>query len=69
MALNALAAALASRDRSKFSPVLADVIARTWDLGFTAFGGPPVHFQILHRRFVEARPGGRAPWIDEQTYR
>ena len=45
---------------------LADVFARTWDLGFTAFGGPPVHFQILHQRFVEGR-GGLTPWIDEQT--
>ncbi|KAF2461572.1 chromate ion transporter [Lineolata rhizophorae] len=46
---------------------LADVFARTWDLGFTAFGGPAVHFQILHRRFVEGK-GGKTPWIDEQTY-
>ncbi|KAK9323801.1 chromate transporter-domain-containing protein [Lipomyces orientalis] len=46
---------------------VGDVFARTWDLGFTAFGGPPVHFQILHQRFVEGR-GGKAPWIDEQTY-
>ncbi|CBF81927.1 hypothetical protein AN5427.2 [Aspergillus nidulans FGSC A4] len=30
-----------------------DVVRKTWDLGFTAFGGPPVHFQILHARFVE----------------
>ncbi|KAL2002682.1 hypothetical protein VTN02DRAFT_6217 [Thermoascus thermophilus] len=43
-----------------------DVFSRTWDLGFTAFGGPPVHFQILHRRFVESR--GKTPWLDEQTY-
>ncbi|KAI9368480.1 chromate transporter-domain-containing protein [Aspergillus egyptiacus] len=42
---------------------LADVILHTWDLGFTAFGGPPVHFQILHRRFVE-----KEKWVDEQTY-
>lgn len=47
---------------------LADVFLRTWDLGFTAFGGPPVHFQILHQRFVESR-GAYAAWIDEQTYR
>ncbi|KAG8948149.1 hypothetical protein FRC03_000814, partial [Tulasnella sp. 419] len=40
-----------------------DVFQRTWDLGFTAFGGPPTHFQILHKRFVE-----RHEWIDEQTY-
>ena len=44
---------------------LADVTYRTWDLGFTAFGGPPVHFQIWRRRFVEAK-GGSA-WVDEQT--
>ncbi|KAL2842791.1 chromate transporter-domain-containing protein [Aspergillus pseudodeflectus] len=42
---------------------LLDVFLRTWDLGFTAFGGPPVHFQILHKRFVE-----KEKWVDEQTY-
>ncbi|KAK6352103.1 hypothetical protein TWF730_008934 [Orbilia blumenaviensis] len=46
---------------------LVDVFLRTWDLGFTAFGGPPVHFQILHQRFVEGR-GGKQKWVDEQTY-
>ncbi|KAF2198291.1 chromate ion transporter-like protein [Delitschia confertaspora ATCC 74209] len=46
---------------------IGDVIARTWDLGFTAFGGPPVHFQILHRRFVDG-VGGKTKWMDEQTY-
>ncbi|ORY02451.1 chromate ion transporter-like protein [Clohesyomyces aquaticus] len=46
---------------------LTDVFARTWDLGFTAFGGPPVHFQILHTRFVDG-VGGKTKWIDEQTY-
>jgi hypothetical protein len=45
-----------------------EVFLRTWDLGFTAFGGPAVHFQILYQRFVEGR-GGKAPWIDEQTVR
>jgi hypothetical protein len=44
---------------------LTDVFARTWDLGFTSFGGPPVHFQILHHRFVEGSGGYQ--WIDEQT--
>ena len=44
---------------------LADVVYRTWDLGFTAFGGPPVHFQIWRRRFVEGKGG--SPWVDEQT--
>ena len=32
---------------------LVTVFLATFDLGFTAFGGPPVHFQIIHRRFVE----------------
>ncbi|KAF3482037.1 uncharacterized protein GIQ15_04796 [Arthroderma uncinatum] len=46
---------------------LIDVFLRTWDLGFTSFGGPPVHFRILHGRFVEGK-GGKEKWIDEQTY-
>lgn len=47
---------------------LAEVFARMWDLGVTAFGGPPVHFQILHRRFVDGLGfGGGSKWIDEQT--
>ncbi|KAJ5349834.1 hypothetical protein N7541_007561 [Penicillium brevicompactum] len=46
---------------------LLDVFLRTWDLGFTAFGGPPVHFQIIHGRFVEGQ-GGKEKWVDEQTY-
>ncbi|KAF4987427.1 hypothetical protein F66182_16755, partial [Fusarium sp. NRRL 66182] len=45
---------------------LLDVFLRTWDLGFTAFGGPPVHFGIFHQRFVEGKTGKR--WVDEQTY-
>jgi len=47
---------------------LVDVFLRTWDLGFTAFGGPPVHFQILHQRFVEGR-GGKQKWVGEETVR
>lgn len=48
---------------------IMEIFVRTWDLGFTAFGGPPVHFQILHRRFVEGVGfGGGCKWIDEQTY-
>jgi hypothetical protein len=32
------------------------------------FARPPVHFQILHRRFVEGVGfGGGSKWIDEQT--
>ncbi|KAI4956220.1 hypothetical protein J4E91_000431 [Alternaria rosae] len=48
---------------------LVEVFTRMWDLGFTAFGGPPVHFQILHRRFVEGVGfQGGSKWLDEQTY-
>ncbi|KAM3085678.1 hypothetical protein ACMFMG_002744 [Clarireedia jacksonii] len=43
-----------------------EVLLRTWDLGLTAFGGPPVHFQIIYNRFVEGKGGSK--WIDEQTY-
>ncbi|KAL1971438.1 hypothetical protein VTN31DRAFT_2370 [Thermomyces dupontii] len=46
---------------------MPDVLRRTWDLGFTAFGGPGVHFHILHARFVEGKDG-KEPWVDEQTY-
>lgn len=47
---------------------LLDIFLRTWDLGFTAFGGPPVHFQILHSRFVEGK-SDKEKWVDEQTVR
>ena len=50
---------------SKLTTRLLDVFSRTFDLGFTAFGGPPVHYQIFHRRFVDGL--GKTPWIDEQT--
>lgn len=46
---------------------LLDVFWRTADLGFTSFGGPNVHFQIFHRRFVDQQVGKRPLWIDEQT--
>ncbi|KAL4993621.1 chromate transporter-domain-containing protein [Aspergillus recurvatus] len=42
---------------------LSEVVRQTWYLGFTSFGGPPVHFQIFHARFVE-----KEKWVDEQTY-
>ncbi|EPE32815.1 hypothetical protein GLAREA_05827 [Glarea lozoyensis ATCC 20868] len=42
---------------------LRDVLIKNWHLGFTAFGGPPVHFQILHKKFVD-----KHKWIDEQLY-
>ncbi|KAH6915061.1 chromate ion transporter [Coprinopsis sp. MPI-PUGE-AT-0042] len=51
---------------SKLSERLWDVFTRTYDLGVTAFGGPPVHFQIFHGRFVDG--AGKVPWITEQTF-
>ncbi|KAL4745638.1 hypothetical protein BDW72DRAFT_50624 [Aspergillus terricola var. indicus] len=42
---------------------VSEVVRHTWYLGFTSFGGPPVHFQIFHARFVE-----KEKWVDEQTY-
>ncbi|KAG8946146.1 hypothetical protein FRC04_012001 [Tulasnella sp. 424] len=43
---------------------LWDVVKNYWDLGFTAFGGPPTHFQIIYRRFVE-----QTEWITEEQYK
>ncbi|KAI9674087.1 MAG: hypothetical protein M1817_001905 [Caeruleum heppii] len=40
-----------------------DMLKHNWHLGFTAFGGPPVHFQIFHKKFVD-----ELHWIDEQMY-
>lgn len=53
-------------NKGKLQSRMADVIQRTFDLGFTSFGGPPVHFRTLHRRFV-SDAGRRVPWVDEQT--
>jgi hypothetical protein len=55
-------------NRSHLALRIFHVFLRTWDLGFTAFGGPPVHFKILRHRFVLGSDGN-APWIDEQTVR
>ena len=45
---------------------LWEIVANYWDLGFTSFGGPAVHFQIFRKRFVDGE-NGRIPWIDDQT--
>ncbi|KKY20009.1 putative chromate transport protein [Phaeomoniella chlamydospora] len=50
-------------DSSKIWDRTVDVVVANWHLGFTAFGGPPVHFQILHKKFVE-----KYKWVDEQMY-
>ncbi|KAH8205131.1 hypothetical protein TruAng_000696 [Truncatella angustata] len=41
----------------------AEALRGNWQLGFTAFGGPPVHFKIFHDKFVQ-----KLEWIDEQMY-
>ncbi|KAK5082958.1 hypothetical protein LTS08_006218 [Lithohypha guttulata] len=51
----------------KLTDRVIEVFRDIWYLGFTAFGGPPAHFQIFHKKFVEER-NGRTPWISEQTY-
>ncbi|KAK4040067.1 chromate transporter-domain-containing protein [Parachaetomium inaequale] len=45
------------------SPRLWNTVRETWYLGFTSFGGPPVHFKIFHDKFVT-----KLQWIDEQVY-
>ncbi|KOC07233.1 hypothetical protein AFLA70_580g000500 [Aspergillus flavus AF70] len=52
-----------SRAEGSLFSRLSEVIRYTWYLGFTSFGGPPVHFQIFHAQFVE-----KEKWVDEQTY-
>ncbi|KAK4218845.1 chromate transporter-domain-containing protein [Rhypophila decipiens] len=42
---------------------LANTVKENWYLGFTSFGGPPVHFKIFHDKFVT-----KLGWIDEQVY-
>ncbi|KAH7115561.1 hypothetical protein EDB81DRAFT_767516 [Dactylonectria macrodidyma] len=38
------------------------IIRENWYLGFTSFGGPPVHFKISHDKFVT-----KLSWINEQV--
>ncbi|GJN82799.1 hypothetical protein PLIIFM63780_006344 [Purpureocillium lilacinum] len=40
-----------------------NTIRQNYILGFTSFGGPPVHFKIFHDKFVK-----KLQWIDEQVY-
>ncbi|KAH6650594.1 chromate transporter-domain-containing protein [Chaetomium tenue] len=42
---------------------LWNTVRETWYLGFTSFGGPPVHFKIFHDKFVT-----KLHWIDEEVY-
>ncbi|KAH8743113.1 chromate transporter-domain-containing protein [Diaporthe sp. PMI_573] len=40
-----------------------NTVRENWYLGFTSFGGPPVHFKIFHDKFTS-----KLGWIDEQVY-
>lgn len=42
---------------------LTNTLRYNWHLGFTAFGGPPVHFKIFYDKFVT-----RLGWIDDELY-
>ncbi|KAK0730358.1 chromate transporter-domain-containing protein [Lasiosphaeris hirsuta] len=46
-----------------FGKRLWNTIRENWYLGFTSFGGPPVHFKIFREKFVD-----KLQWIDEQVY-
>jgi len=39
---------------SSFPSKLREMLARSWYLGFTCFGGPPVHFQIVRLPYPAA---------------
>jgi hypothetical protein len=38
-------------DRSEAWDTLKQVLRKNWHLGLTAFGGPPVHFQIVRNYY------------------
>ncbi|RYP36316.1 hypothetical protein DL767_003469 [Monosporascus sp. MG133] len=48
---------------SKIARRLWNTTKENWYLGFTSFGGPPVHFKIFRDKFVDKRQ-----WIDDQVY-
>ncbi|KAK3328089.1 chromate transporter-domain-containing protein [Cercophora scortea] len=60
-------AASPGSDLSRKARVVAhrawNVLRANWYLGFTSFGGPPVHFKIFNDKFVQ-----KSKWIDEQLY-
>lgn len=63
------AASSSNQPEELLLPRLLTVLSRTWDLGLTAFGGPPVHFQILHSRFVTGHPNRPSTqWLSEQDF-
>ncbi|KUJ15141.1 chromate ion transporter [Mollisia scopiformis] len=48
---------------SRVAKSVWEVLEQGWYLGFTAFGGPPVHFKIFHDKYVN-----KLGWIAEQMY-
>ncbi|KAL7822267.1 chromate transporter domain-containing protein [Trichoderma gracile] len=48
---------------NRYGQRAAEILAAEWHLGFTAFGGPPVHFKIFHDKFVN-----KLKWVDDQLY-
>ncbi|EGX94422.1 chromate ion transporter [Cordyceps militaris CM01] len=54
---------LTPREGRNLKARLWDSVKHNWSLGFTSFGGPPVHFKIFHTLYVE-----KLQWIDEQIY-
>ncbi|KAJ2956279.1 hypothetical protein NQ176_g11331 [Zarea fungicola] len=54
---------MASRQTRSLQAGVRNTIRQNWYLGFTSFGGPPVHFKIFHDKFVH-----KLQWIDEQVY-
>ncbi|KAI6782271.1 Chromate transport protein-like protein [Emericellopsis cladophorae] len=46
-----------------FKARLWETVKVNWHLGFTSFGGPPVHFKIFRDKYVV-----KLRWLDEQLY-
>ncbi|KAH7308480.1 chromate transporter-domain-containing protein [Stachybotrys elegans] len=48
---------------ARYSQRALEIIRAEWHLGFSAFGGPPVHFKIFHDKFVT-----KLRWLDDPLY-
>ncbi|KAL1838574.1 hypothetical protein VTJ49DRAFT_2501 [Mycothermus thermophilus] len=57
------AAANMSRRIATLAHRAVKVFRANWHLGFTAFGGPPVHFKIFNDKFVK-----KIEWIDDGIF-
>ncbi|KAK4197845.1 chromate transporter-domain-containing protein [Triangularia verruculosa] len=47
----------------QIGPRMWTTLKETWYMGFTSFGGPPVHFKIFRDKYVT-----KLHWIDETVY-